>query len=217
MNLARLRRQLKTLVADPSDQAAMGRLSREIGHALPAATLQELRELRADAAAIRDDLDEQAPGSTFAKGLLFGLVEMIVAYDVEVQEVAEREERRRFVLQELPRGILGHLAAGPQLPRDLVRALATSDAQVSRALRDLRALGLVDLMAPAAMSDQRTRPHRLTAEGKVLLRSLGEERSEPLSPCSATSEAQKPRVKDLKRQDPQEIPTIASRRARSAG
>lgn len=180
MDLERLNRRLKVLAENPTDLTELGRLARDVGHALPSATLQELRELRAEAAAVRDGLEGQDTGAAFTKGLLFGLVEMAVAYEAGLQAVTEREELRSFVSQEVHRGLLRELEDGPRLPRELVRALATSDAQVSRALRDLRALGLVDLMAPGALGDQRTRPHRLTPEGRVLLRTLHQEsRQEP--------------------------------------
>ena len=174
MDLERLNRRLKVLAENPADLTELGRLARDLGHSLSAATLQELRELRAEASAVRDDLDDQVSGAAFAKGLLFGLIEMAAAYEAELQGVAEREELRRFIRREVHSGVLRQLGTGPRLPRDLVRALSTSDAQVSRALRDLRALGLVDLLAPGALGDQRTRPHRLTPEGRALLQSLND-------------------------------------------
>jgi predicted RNA-binding protein with RPS1 domain len=176
MDLERLNRRLKALAENPADLTELGRLTRDVGHALPSATLQELRELRAEVAAVRDGLEGQDTGAAFVSGLLFGLVEVAVAYEAELQAVTEREELRSLISEGIHLGLLRELGDGPRLPRELVRALATSDAQVSRALRDLRALGLVDLMAPGALGDQRTRPHRLTPEGRAFLRTLQEER-----------------------------------------
>lgn len=79
MDLERLNRRLKALTENPADVTGLSRLARDLGHALDSATLQELREFRAESAAVRDDLDDQAAGAAFAKGLLFGLVEMAVA------------------------------------------------------------------------------------------------------------------------------------------
>jgi len=174
MNLEKLHRRLQALAENPADLTELGRLARDLGHSLPTATLQELREFRAQAAGARDDLDDQA---AFAKGLLVGLVEMITAYDAQIQAVGEREQLRRFVGQEVHFGVLRQLRDGPRLPGDLALAISTNPAQISRALRDLRALGLVDLMAPAALGDQRTKPHRLTPEGRALLQVLGNEPS----------------------------------------
>ena len=89
----------------PGDRVELGRLARDVGHSLPSATLQELRELRAEAAAAQDDLG-QAPGAEFTRGLLFGLVETAVAYEAELQVVEDRDELRRFIGQEI------HIGAG---------------------------------------------------------------------------------------------------------
>jgi hypothetical protein len=88
MNLERLKRRLKTLVETPADRVELGRLARDVGHSLPSATLQELRELRAEVAATQDDLG-QVPGAEFFRGLLFGLVETVVAYEAELQALEE--------------------------------------------------------------------------------------------------------------------------------
>jgi predicted RNA-binding protein with RPS1 domain/DNA-binding HxlR family transcriptional regulator len=193
MNPERLKRRLKVLEEDPSNLAELGRLARDFGHSLPLATLQELRELRAECAAIRDGLDDQTPGVAFAKGLLHGLVEMAVAYDAESQSIAEREELRRFIGQGLSLRVLRELEEGPRLPRELVRVLSTSDAQISRALRDLRAVGLVDLMATAALEDQRTRPHRLTPEGRVFLKTFPAEPSGQVEAVEVSQVVEEPR------------------------
>lgn len=191
MDLARLKRRLKVLAEDPSNSMELGRLARDLGHSLPSATLQELRELRAECATAQDSLDDHASVAAFAKGLLYGLVELTVAYEAEIQSVVEREELRRFISQGLTLRILRELESGPRPPRELVRVLSTSDAQISRALKDLRAVGLVDLIAPAALDDQRVRPHRLTSEGRIFLKTLQAEpsgqtealeASEPLKP-----------------------------------
>ncbi|HEX4964368.1 MAG TPA: winged helix DNA-binding protein [Thermoanaerobaculia bacterium] len=176
MDLERFNRRLRVVAADPANLTELGRLARDLGHALSSATLQELRELRAESAAVREDLEDQTAGAVFAKGLLSGLVEITAAYEAELQAAMEQAELRRFAGQEVHLGILRHLQEGPRLPRDLTRAITTSDAQTSRALRELRALGLVDLMAPGTLGDRRTRPHRLTPEGRALLQAIGEER-----------------------------------------
>jgi len=88
MDLERLRRRLKILVETPANRVELGRLARDVGHSLPSATLQELRELRAESAAAQDELG-QTPGAEFTKGLLFGLVETAVAYEAEIQAVEE--------------------------------------------------------------------------------------------------------------------------------
>jgi predicted RNA-binding protein with RPS1 domain/DNA-binding HxlR family transcriptional regulator len=175
MDLERLNKRLKVLAKDPANLTELGRLARDLGHSLPSATPQEMREFRAEAAAVQDDLEDLTSGAELAKGLLFGLIELVAAFEAEIQAVTEREEVRRFIGQEVHLGVVRQLANGPRLPRDLARALATSDAQISRALRDLRALGLVDLFAPAALGDQRTRPHRLTPEGRALSQTLKDE------------------------------------------
>jgi DNA-binding MarR family transcriptional regulator len=192
MDVERLKRRLKVLVENSSDLTELGRLARDLGHALPSATLQELREFRAESAAVRDGLEGQAAGAAFTGGLLFGLVEMAAAYEAELQAVTEREELRSFISQEIHFGLLRELGDGPRLPRELSRAIATSDAQVSRALRDLRALGLVDLMAPGALGDQRTRPHRLTPEGRALWQTLKEERPRQSPSQEAAGEVEEP-------------------------
>lgn len=188
MDLERLNRRLKLLAQDPADLTELGRLARDLGHSLSSATLQELREFRAASAAVRDDLEGQATGAAFTKGLLFGLVEMAAAYEAEFQAVTERAELRSFIGQEVHFGLLRALEDGPRLPRELARSIATSDAQVSRALRDLRALGLIDLIAPGALSDQRTKPHRLTPEGRALLQALLEERDRQIPGREASCE-----------------------------
>ncbi|HEY0511157.1 MAG TPA: hypothetical protein VGH73_04595 [Thermoanaerobaculia bacterium] len=192
MDLEKLNRRLKVLAENPSDLTELGRLARDLGHSLPSATFQELRELRAESASVRDGLEGQDTKTAFTKGLLFGLVEIVTAYEAELQAVTEREELRSFISQEFHFGLLRELGDCPRLPRDLVRALATSDAQVSRALRELRALGLVDLMAPGVLCDQRTRPHRLTPEGRALLQTLNMEKDRQAPTRQAAGEGDQP-------------------------
>src|SRR4051812_29427923 len=117
MDLERLKRRLEVLAENPANRTELGRLARDVGHSLPSATLQELRELRAESAAVREGLEGQDIGGAFTKGLLFGLVEMVVAYEAELQSVTERAELKSLLSQEVHLGLLRELADGPRLPR----------------------------------------------------------------------------------------------------
>ena len=174
MNLDKVSQRLKTLLGNPEDHEELGRLARDLGHSLPAAPLQVLREFRAMVASLREEWPEQDPGTAFARGVLFGLCEIAAAYDSEIRQVREKDELKTFVHQEVNSALLRALVAGASLPGKLARTLGKSDAQVSRALRELRAVGLVEVFSPEdTLLDQRSRPHRLTAEGRSWTQAMG--------------------------------------------
>ena len=174
MDMEKWSRRLRAVMKNPEDREQIGRLTRDFGHLLPTASLQALRELRAELSALRDELaDREGTGAAFAVGALFGLCEVASAYDSELRSISERRNLEAFARQELHAGLLQVLAEGVRLPGDLARRLATSDAQVSRVLKELQAAGLVEVASPEGLFDGRTRPRALTAEGLALARSLG--------------------------------------------
>jgi hypothetical protein len=91
MDMGKWSRRLQAVVQNPEDREQIGRLTRDFGHLLPTTSLQDLRELRAELSALRDELaDREGTSAAFAIGALFGLCEVSAAYDAEVRSISER-------------------------------------------------------------------------------------------------------------------------------
>jgi hypothetical protein len=153
-----------------ADERELPRLSRELGRELPRHRWEVLDEFRT--AVERTPLEVSA----YTRGFLDALSAVSESYQAEVlpqqsdERVAALARRRNW------RPVLQAMANGPVLPTDLrIQLQETELSTVSRRLRDMRQVGLVDLLSPPGAADGRTRPHHLTAMGRRILDRLSQE------------------------------------------
>lgn len=170
MQLDDIKRRIQEAVADERE---LPRLSREVGRELPRQRWEVLDELRSA-------IEHTSPELTgYTRGFLDALSTVSESYQAEVlpqqndERVAALARRRNW------RPVLQAMANGPVLPTDLRTQLQESElSTVSRRLRDMRQVGLVDLLSPPGAADGRTRPHHLTAMGRRVLGLLSQEVSQ---------------------------------------
>lgn len=165
---------LHSLLEAPPDEAELGQIVRELGYRLPAAVPRELRELRAEVAELRDHPTMERPERAFVRGALFAMAELCASYEAEIEARGERERRSLFgVERPLHNALLLKVFAGMTRPTDLAQALGKDKGQISRALNELRTAGLLELVSPGPIGDQRQRLYRVTAEGLRILSAQG--------------------------------------------
>jgi CRP-like cAMP-binding protein len=165
---------LHDLLEHEQDPGKLGQWTRELGYGLARTTVEELRQTRAELASLRDDPALDGPQHDFLRGVLFAMAEVCASYSAEIQAAEERRQLAAFGREKPLHGaLLQKIFAGVTRPTDLAASLGKDSAQVSRALAELRALGLVELVSPGPAGDQRQRFHRLTTEGLRILSAQG--------------------------------------------
>lgn len=156
------------------DLGRLGQWARELGYRLSGAAPQELRQLRAELASLRDAPELARPEGDFVRGMLFAMAEVCASYTAEVLAREERRDLAGFGQEKpLHAAILQKIFSGVTRPSDLAAGLGKAPAQVSRALSQLRDLGLLELVSAVPTVDQRQRFHRLTTEGLRILSAQG--------------------------------------------
>lgn len=165
---------LQSLLEAMPEEAELGQIVRELGYRIPAAAPRELRELRAEIAAIRDHPEIERPEKAFVRGALFAMAELCASYEAEIEALGERERRSSFAVERpLHNALLVKVFAGMTRPTDLAEALGKDKGQISRVLNELRTAGLLDLVSPGPLGDQRQRLYRVTTEGLRILSAQG--------------------------------------------
>ncbi|HSN88786.1 MAG TPA: hypothetical protein VL025_18625 [Thermoanaerobaculia bacterium] len=165
---------LHSLLETAPDEAELGQIVRELGYRLPKAAPRELRELRAEVATLRDRPEMERPERAFVRGALFAMAELCASYETEIEAREERERHSSFgVERPLHNALLVKVFAGMTRPTDLAEVLGKDKGQISRALNELRTAGLLELVSPGPIGDQRQRLYRVTTEGLRILSAQG--------------------------------------------
>jgi DNA-binding transcriptional ArsR family regulator len=165
---------LHHLVRETPNRVELGQIARELGYFLPRASLPELRSYRAEVAEVRDHPEMERPEKAFVQGVLFTMGEVCASYESEIQAEAERRQTAAYGAEKpLHNALLHRIFAGTTSPSDLAEALGKDHGQISRALTELRSAGLIELVTPSRLGDQRKRFYRLTTEGLRILGAQG--------------------------------------------
>lgn len=155
-------------------RASLGQFVRELGYFLPRASAQELRAFRAEVATARDHPEIDRPEEAFTQGALFAMAEVCASYEAEIQAEEGRRQRAAFGIEKpLHNTLLHKIFEGMTSPSELTATLGKDAGQISRALNELRATGVIELMPTSPVGDQRRRAYRLTTEGLRILSSQG--------------------------------------------
>lgn len=183
-----------------ADERELPRLSREFGRELPRHRWEILDEFRTA-------VEQTSPASSYARGFLDALATVSESYQAEVlpqesdEHVAALARRRHWW------PALEALANGPVLPTELLAYLqGTELSTVSRLLRDMRQVGLVDRLSPPG-ADGRTRPHHLTALGRRVFDRLSQELSRAAAELPASRGERHSAVRPSETSQPAAPPT----------
>jgi DNA-binding transcriptional ArsR family regulator len=162
------------LLQEAPSRHALGQFVRELGYLLPKARLRDLRAFRAEVATVRDHPKIDRPEEAFTQGALFAMAEICASYEAEIQAEEDRRQRAAFSIEKpLDNAVLHKIFEGVTNPGKLAEVLGKDGAQISRSLNDLRATGLIEVVPPSPVGDQRRRFYRLTTEGLQILSSQG--------------------------------------------
>ncbi|MCG8419242.1 MAG: MarR family transcriptional regulator [Proteobacteria bacterium] len=159
-----LKKVLTRFALSPDDHGELRRVARALGNELPRHRLDVLRSFRSELARMC------VSGASYAAGYVAGMLDVTAEYESTVRKGEEDNALRRVALREGWREVLVELRSGPRLPSELSSRLGRDRSTITRTLRRLRASGLVQATSDSA--DGRTRPHRLTAEGRRVVASL---------------------------------------------
>jgi DNA-binding MarR family transcriptional regulator len=180
--------EIRELVQEAiSDDQALPYLSREIGQQLALNRLEILDELRtALEKASREAGD-------YARGFLEAMAEMVRAYQAEVMPRKEDESIIALTKRQARWGpALKAMENGPVLPTELRTRLDEAELElssVSRLLKDMREVGLVELFSSPGV-DGRMRPHHLTLLGRRVLAGLSNESQNTVDPAATVRPVQ---------------------------
>ena len=108
--------------------------------------------------------------SSYAAGYIASLLDVAAEYEGTVVREQEDGLLHSMALREGWRDALAALGAGSLLPSELASRLGRDRSTITRVLRQLRSAGLV--RTSDDVRDGRTRPHHLTARGRLLLASM---------------------------------------------
>lgn len=156
----------KLILEAKSDDQELPRLAREIGQELSINRGGLLDELRTSLEETSRDAGD------FTRGFLQALAEVVRGYQAEElpKEQVQRASAQARLRDWGP--ALQAMANGPVLPTELRTFLGEAElSSVSRLLKDMRNMGLVDLFSSPGV-DGRMRPHHLTLLGKRVLEGL---------------------------------------------
>jgi DNA-binding MarR family transcriptional regulator len=165
MQLEEIDQRIREAVADERE---LPRLSRDLGRELSQNRWEILDAFRA---AVER---HQPQPSNYSRGVLEALSEASRSYQAEV--LPKKGEEQVAYLARLRNWLpaLRAMEKRPVLPTELGAHLQSEASAVSRLLRDMRQVGLVDLLVPHG-ADGRFRPHHLTAMGRRVLERLSQD------------------------------------------
>lgn len=127
-----------------------------------ASTLSSLREgLRSVA-----ETAEAKAADDFTRGYLAALQDQLDASLLHHQRMADDDDVARVVRRPLVRQVLTSLSEDPTRSSDVARQLDRAQPSISRVLKELQDLNMVDI---SDSTDKRERLYRLTATGRVAL------------------------------------------------
>lgn len=143
----------------------MGAMSRDVARTITGRDVGELQEFKAELA------KGQGSADRFAAGYREALFDILSAFETELVEEGRTSAAASEAVRPDLQKILTLLEKRSLRPTDLVDETNKKMPVVSRHLRELRELGLVEVWAADAES-ARERPHRLTQRGHAVLARL---------------------------------------------
>jgi hypothetical protein len=139
-------------------------LARDLGNALPTASINQLNDFILQAAPSRN---EAAP---YASGVRNALVELTHAFELVAADMKEEREAQRIAADNRWRPVLEALAEKPMKSRALANQLGEEAGLVHKILSQMRGTGLVDALPGKS--------HLLTPRGERVLEKLKEDERE---------------------------------------
>jgi DNA-binding MarR family transcriptional regulator len=158
-----------------TDGATLARAARDLAHELPRRRVDVLGQFRAALAGLVREEPSPTAEEQYASGYRAALAEIAAAY----QEAIEPQERERELARTIRSRanwpeLISVLQARPQTPTELGRALRVDKAVVSRVLRDLKQLRLIEDVPLREGEDARNRPVALTPLGERVRLQIGD-------------------------------------------
>jgi DNA-binding MarR family transcriptional regulator len=149
-----------------ADPGVLREVARDLGWELPRRREDAVTDFRRQAARLPRSDD------AYAQGFRDALLELTTAYQRALAEDAEREHAASLAAKRAWWPVIRRLLASPATPTQLAQAFDKDLSRISVLLRELRAAGLAESVAPPEGQDGRTRVHLLTPAGRQLARSL---------------------------------------------
>jgi hypothetical protein len=156
-------RLLRHLRAGAADKRSLHDAGALVGNELPRRRVEVLQQARA--ALARFDLPEK---ESYAAGYAAALADVVAAFEVATSQDREVATNADALVRSGVRDVIGIMREGVELPSAIAERLGKPREVVSRTLSQMRESGLAEDFDPPAGSDQRMRPHRLTARGEGL-------------------------------------------------
>lgn len=170
-----------------SDDQALPHLSREIGQELALNRMEILDRLEI-LDELRTALEKASQDARdYARGFLEALAEVVRAYQAELMPSKEDESIIALASRQARWALaLEAMKDGPVRPTELRTRLDETELElstVSRLLKDMREVGLVELFSAPGV-DGRMRPHHLTSLGRRVLAGLSHKTQSTVDPAA---------------------------------
>lgn len=156
--------KILTSLRKDRDHDTLHRTGEEVGNELSRLRTKELRELQHGLAKLPASEDPFAMGYLAAVGDVISAFLLAVSEQEDFKEVEAELVNRRWI------DVLRAIRGGHLRVTEIAAALRTDKGTISNLLEEMRAADLVESFAD--MGDKRSRPHRMTARGERVLRSV---------------------------------------------